>query len=590
MRRSTGLLAAVLPLVFTGCGGGGVQFDPPGGPPPLTAGCQGGLGIVQETDEQAYLQIGGAFDQLRHDEGPGNPPVKMTTKIDTYIREYMCENDIPGVGLGIVWQGNLVYVKGYGLARGWGTPGTGDDVPVRGQRTRFRWASVSKCITGLASVIASLEEDGQGTPYFDLDADLQSSYRCTSEVCAYQIPSSYYPDWFDPTDDNPVPWPLTIDPVPSTDDTYAFTPRRLLAHRCGVMHYGDGDPADPSGSPSAAERAANAGFVWAVDQWTGLPLVHLPGTDGTYSSYGYNMAGAALDWAVPGTYWSYVKSRIADMTQPSPMLYLHPDDTNDPAYAAAPWFTAQDRAHGYSQDETTGEIFLNTTPDDVSWKLPSGGFISTVADMALFAEGLLNNRFLDASGMDLYLTPQANAAQGLPGTPTEGYAFGIGVGVKSGERIGAHNGGQQDAATRLVIYPDGLDPSVGKLGIVLMSNARYFDRNAVANQVEAFLRNPYVPPGPEGIVFNGTDPRNPDWAADDFANRQTYGPYADQGEYVDPELDLYDEQPFRALAQRYDPNFVWVPTHDPIEPTEDDPALETPEEAARRILVDPPPR
>lgn len=91
-------------------------------------------------------------------------------------------------------------------------------------------------------------------------------------------------------------------------------------------------------------------------------------------------------------------------------------------------------------------------------------------------------------------------------------------------------------------------------------------------------------------MFNGTDPRNPDWAADDFANRQAHGPYADQGEYLDPERDLYGEQPFRVTAHRYDPGFDWEPSEDPIAPTEDDPTFETSEEAARRILVDPPAR
>ncbi len=165
MRFTPSFCFVLLLLVAAACGGGGggVPFDPVADPV-LTASCVNGTSVIMETDEQAYLQFGGAFDQLRHDEGPGNAPVKMTTKIDHFVKQYMCENDIAGLGLGIVWQGNLVYVKGYGLARGYSTPGVGDDVPVRGQRTRFRWASVSKCLTGVASVIATRKRMLRASP------------------------------------------------------------------------------------------------------------------------------------------------------------------------------------------------------------------------------------------------------------------------------------------------------------------------------------------------------------------------------------------------------------------------------------------
>ncbi len=366
-------------------------------------------------------------------------------------------------------------------------------------------------------------------------------------------------------------WPLTELPIPARGD-YPITPRRLLANRAGVQHYSDSDPALPGGTPSEGDKMANPGFLWALSYWTDNPLVLLPGTGWNYSSFGFNMAGAALDVAVPGQYFDWVRTRIAEMTVPSEMLFLHPDDVYDPTYDGAPWFTTANRAYGYAKTEE-GVIVQNQTPGDVSYKVPSGGFISTTADMALFAEGLLNNRFLDEAGMDEVLTPQANRVLGIEPPPTSGYALGFSIGQRSGERFVAHNGGQQDAASRLCFFPDGEDPSVGKLAIVVMSNTRYLNRNAITNGVEALLRNPYVDlQGP--IVFNGNEPRNPDWAADDLASRDAMenGPFANDGTYAQPDLDRYRAPVFRVdTSHRYDPNYEWdAPVESPDEVGEDD--------------------
>lgn len=568
-------------FVMAACGGGGG-----GGPgPAFQFDCTGGTNVILETDEQAFLDIGGAFDQLRHDEG-NNPPIKMTTKIDNYVRTYMCQNKVPGLALGIVWQGNIVYMKGYGLARGYGTASLADDMPVRAQQTRFRWASVSKTVTGTASVIATKELDAGGQPLFDLDASLQGNYRCTNEICVFDLPTTWYPDWFTSIEDDD--WPLDIEAIPGNQGNYDFTPRRLLANRCGVMHYGEGDPNGASGVPSEALKQANPGFVWAIDQWTGEPLVRLPGGIYNYSSFGFNMAGAALDWAVPGTYWSYVKSRIADVTQPSPMLFFHPDDVYDPQYAAAPWFTAQNRVHGYRKDEG-GNVLVNTVPGDVSYKLPSGGFISTVADLTLYAHGLLHNHFLDPAATEELWTPQDNLVQGLPGGPATGYALGFSIGQQSGERVVAHSGKQQDGTSRLLLFPDGEDPSVGQLAIVVMSNAEFAGPGTVANAIEAFLRNPWSEASI--LVFEGRVPRNLAHAEEDAAQRLAYGPYVDDGFYLEPERDLYDvgnAAEFRVQAHRYNPDYAWAPRSESPERVPDDDDLEP--DSARTPSTPPPVR
>ena len=568
--RGTVLLISM--LLISACGGG-AMFNPPAGDPGFQASCDGGTGVIMETDEQAYLQIGGAFDQLRHDEGAGADPVKMTTKIDTYVKTYMCQQRVPGMAIGIIWQGNLVYVKGYGLARGWETADPADDVPVRGQRTRFRWGSVSKCLTGVAAMMATQELGFDGQPLVDLDASLELNYRCNAGgACAFDLPSTYYPAWVPNME--PDDWPIDVEAIPDVEDTYEFTIRRLLACRSGVRHYSNSDPTLPGGAPPEEDKEANPGFVWALDYWTDQPLLRLPGTAFEYSSFGFNMAGAAMEFAVPGGYWGYVKARIADATTLTPMIYLHPDDVYDQQYAEDPWFTAQDRVHGYDKDEE-GDVVVNKVPGDVSYKLPAGGFISTVADMALFAHGLIHHDYLDEAATELLWMPQALAVQGLPGAPPAGYALGFVISHCCGERLVSHAGSQEDTRTQLRLFPDGEDPAVGQMAVVVMSNAEYADPEVVAIQIEAFLRNPLEAVGE--VLFEGTQPRNPEFAAQDAAQRDApeNGPYALGGLYDDPERDLYSlRRPpvIRVLPHAYNPDYAPaadVPSPDVI-PEEDD--------------------
>jgi len=554
---SLGILCLAVGAVGCGGGQGGLQLQAP---------CL----VISETDEQAFLQIGGAFDQLRHDEGV-DPPIKMTKKIDRFIKAQMCSQELAGLGLGIVWQGNLVYIKGYGLARGYETAGGGDDVSVRGQRTRFRWASLSKSVTGLCSMIATQDP----AVNYDLDANLASNYRCANQSCDYVLPIQYYDSWSPNVDDGD--WPLPRSFLNTSDPTHDFTPRRLLANRCGVMHYGDGDPNTSSGKPGNADKANNPGFAWAVNYWTPKPLLYEPTSTYWYSSFGFNMAGAALEHAVPSSFWAYVQANVVDKTALSPMIYLHPDDTNDPQYGMAPWNTTQHRAHGYDKNDAD-QVVVNTTPGDVSYKLPSGGFISTTADLALYAHGLLNNLFLDPADTDALWTPQANIVQGLMGTPATGYALGFIIAQQSGERLVWHNGGQQDTATQMNLFPDGEDPTVGKLGLVLMTNSEYANRGVILNGVEALLRNPYRNPGKE-ILFEGTEPQNTVFAAEDDLTRNASddGPYVDDGRYVDPAEDRYGPAILQIISHRYDPSYLWappVPSRELARP--DDSEVETP--------------
>jgi CubicO group peptidase (beta-lactamase class C family) len=71
-------------------------------------------------------------------------PAKQITKIDETVKAAMEKGKIVGLAVGIIDNGEVAYVKGYGQAD------REANVPVSA-RTMFRWASVSKPITAVWS-------------------------------------------------------------------------------------------------------------------------------------------------------------------------------------------------------------------------------------------------------------------------------------------------------------------------------------------------------------------------------------------------------------------------------------------------------
>src|SRR5688572_29352156 len=152
--------------------------------------CESPDDIIEETDLQAYLLIDGAFDRLLYDDGSAGGQ-KMTHAIDEYLRSEICRQRLGGAVLGVVWQRNMAYAKGYGLARGFSTQDDDDDdVKVRATFTFMRWGSVSKSVTAVAAQRAVNDP----AVLLDIDADLRDTYRgCDPETgsgCAFDLPTT----------------------------------------------------------------------------------------------------------------------------------------------------------------------------------------------------------------------------------------------------------------------------------------------------------------------------------------------------------------------------------------------------------------
>ena len=234
------------------------------------------------------------------------------------------------------------------MKRGFGAPGLAIAVAVDGQvvwsevcgyadlsrrtpvtaATRFRIGSVSKTLTAAAA--ARLAQDKR----LDLDAPIQ------------RYVASF------PAKSHPV------------------TARELLAHVAGIRHY--------QGS-EALSGVHYASVTDALRVFAGDPLLFEPGTQYSYSSYGFNLVGAAIE-AIAGEDFGEAVRRL--VLAPLDLQHTAIDDGRQHQSWAAPY------------EVTEARKAIPAPSVDLSNRLPSGGFRSTAEDLARFGSRLGDRTFL----------------------------------------------------------------------------------------------------------------------------------------------------------------------------------------------------
>jgi CubicO group peptidase (beta-lactamase class C family) len=327
------------------------------------------------------------------------------------LRAQMEKERVPGLTIGYV-QGGTFWAKGFGLAD------VENGVPA-GDVSAYRYASVQKSMT--ATAILQLAERGR----IDLGAEVQ----------AY-VP--YYPK-----------------------KRYPVVVRDLLGHLAGIPHY--------------VNRAVEQHFTdrkttrQAVEVFAGYDLVNEPGTAFSYSSYGYNLLGAAIEGASGQSYADYMRDHV---WRPAGMAATRMDD---------PLALIPHRVRGYQ--EVDGQL-RNSEFVDVSSRFAAGGTRGTVPDLLRFMKALNEGALLSPRSLELMYTPMKTRRGGFSGFPrTLGYAMGWNVMTQKGRRVLHNDGGQQETRTMMINVPelrfaaasaqnlekdgDGLPPVLSLYGAVL---------------------------------------------------------------------------------------------------------------------------
>lgn len=346
------------------------------------------------------------------DKAKGNTLAQAKAEaVDKAVKEEMEKQALVGVAVGIIQNGKIVYLQGYGSAD------SAKKTPVTAESV-FNWASNSK---PLAAVLAmQLVEKKQ----LDLDADVRK----------------YVPEF--------------------PDKKTKISTRHLLSHQSGIPHYSNGKVVPVERKYDVRDPFSNP--VLALDKFADSPLLFDPGEKVSYSTYAYILLSAVVQKAGKEPFQKQITDRVVKP------LGLASFEYDTPA-AKATWVT------GYTKGKDGKVVPVADYAHD--WKHGGGAFKSNVRDFARWGEALINRELVsEATEKDMW-EPQQTTDSKLT---TWGLGFVVEKGPREQPKI-SHNGKQDEATTRLVIYPK------DRHGVVVMCNCEFADLGKVSSAVYTAL-------------------------------------------------------------------------------------------------------
>jgi len=294
------------------------------------------------------------------------------------ILESMVDEMYPGVSIAVSLGGEVVWAEGFGYAD------LENQVPVTTD-SEFRIGSVSKPFT--AAAVGQLVSAGR----LDVDAPVQE-----------YVPSFPQKRW-------------------------TVTTRQVGGHIAGIRHY------------LGMENFSKVHYETVLDGlaiFQDSPLLFEPGTEYSYSSYGWNLISAVVEGASGERFLDYMDEHVFGALG---MTNTEADFANR---------DIENRVSFYVKN-ADGKIELGPEVDN-SYKWAGGGFLSTPLDMIKFAEAHLGDAFLDAQARMLLFTSQRTA----DGEET-GYGFGWGISEdEKGRLLLGHTGGSVGGTTLMSMNPD----------------------------------------------------------------------------------------------------------------------------------------
>ncbi|HKQ05790.1 MAG TPA: serine hydrolase domain-containing protein [Blastocatellia bacterium] len=261
--------------------------------------------------------------------------------------------------------------------------------------TVYRLGSISKTITAIA--VMQLAEQGK----LNLDAPIQT--YCPA------FPQKQ--------------WPVTA--------------RLLLGHLAGVRHY-------KSDAEFASTRHFNS-VAEGLEMFKDEPLLFEPGTKYAYTTHGYTVLGCAVEGASGMKFADYVRAKIFT---PAGMNRMRVDEVAE---------IIPNRAQGYVK--AADGTLRNSGLADTSYKIPGGGFCSTVEDLARFAIAVQTGVLVKPETLAQMWTRQKTRN----GNETT-YGLGWQIGAHNGLKDVSHGGAQQRVSTYLYMIPE------KGLAVVVMAN------------------------------------------------------------------------------------------------------------------------
>lgn len=295
------------------------------------------------------------------------------------VRELVAEQNIPGFSIAVGLHGQVLWSEGFGFAN------LEHRVPVT-TLTKFRIGSVSKPVT--ATAMGILMQEGR----LDLDAPVQR----------------YVPSF--------------------PEKRYQLTVRQVAGHIAGIRHY----RGDENFSARRYESVLEGLEIFEDD-----PLLFEPGTEYSYSSYGWNLISAVVEGASGVPFLHFMNDRVFEPLEMRHTVAGHTDS-----------IIAHRTAFYVRSPDDRG--LLNARFVDNSYKWAGGGFLSTPEDLLRFGSAHIEPGILDATTLEVFFTSQTLNDDAIT-------SYGVGWRTRvndDGERIVSHTGGSVGGTTVLLVNRD----------------------------------------------------------------------------------------------------------------------------------------
>jgi len=229
----------------------------------------------------------------------GLPVFGPAEQVDKIVWDEMKAQEIVGTAIGLIKDGKIVYLKGYGWA-------DRENFTAVTRNTMFRWASISKTVTAVAAM--QLAEEGK----LDLDKDIREYVREFG------------------------------------DKGETITTRQILCHTGGITHY--------SSNIIRTVRSYDLDHpyedvVLALDNFKETPLIGKPGERYSYSTHAFILLSAIVQKAGGEKFVDQVDERIV---KASGMSTLQTDYQ---------WVEIPNRTIGYRRDRQSGDIVRSSDTD-----------------------------------------------------------------------------------------------------------------------------------------------------------------------------------------------------------------------------------
>lgn len=312
-------------------------------------------------------------------------------ELDNLITKYKNDNNLPGISVAIVRNGEMIYRRGFGFA-------DKEDNKVAHGETIYLSASVSKLFSGTLAV--KLQDEGK----------LRNG---TSVSLNLNNPIKNYLTNVTKSDGSVVTIPAK----------HTQTVAQLYSHLGCIKHYDGPEPATMQYNKAIDALTQ----IWNADLLPGCTI----GTNRNYSTHAHTYLAAVLEKVTGRTSSQLVKSELAD---PYGLGTLRVQFTT----ASIPY--DYERAKPYNDDNSSSSYGNN------SWKVFGGGIELSAVDLAMFGWKVLNGQIVKPAARDNVLWTRVKSDQ------PNGIAWEVrDIG---GRRVAEHNGSFNGARAELRVYRD----------------------------------------------------------------------------------------------------------------------------------------